>query len=309
MYKRLLQYTVLSLMIAGITACQTGSPLFPPELTGFTPHDENPVFTAGADTAWDRQIRERGWIIREENLWRMYYTGYDGSQTGLRKLGYATSTDGINWQRTSSEPMYDSAWVEDVCVFSYKDSYYLFAEGKPRAHWMSSPDGFNWKDEGPLLILTTTGEEQLQGGATPTVYIEEDGTWYLFYQNTGGVWLASTKDPSSWTNIKDEPVIQAGPEVYDRDKLATDQVIKYKGRYYMYYHGRSERPGPSPLHNTHLAVSEDLVNWTKYPGNPVIGDGMSSGIVIHDGERWRLYTMHDQVRLFWAGEGKTQTNQ
>ena len=291
-------------LFAGYVQGHSGSPLFPPELTRFEPHEKNPIFTAGADTAWDRQIRERGWIMKEDNEWRMYYTGYDGTQTGLRKLGLALSPDGIDWERASEFPLYDSIWVEDVCVIRHEDSYYLFAEGRPRAHWMTSEDGISWSPQGSLQIYTTAGEEQLQGGATPTVYIEEDGTWYLFYQNTGGVWMASSDHPRSWTNVKDEPVIRAGPEVYDRDKLATDQVFKYRGRYYMFYHGRSERPGPSPQHNTHLAVSDDLINWTKYPGNPVIGDGMSSGIVVHDGKGWRLYTMHDKVRLFWTVEVK-----
>jgi len=41
--------------------------------------------------------------------------------------------------------------------------------------------------------------------------------------------------------------------------------------------------------------SKDLVHWQKYPGNPIIGENKSSGIMIHDGKRYRLYTMHDKV--------------
>ena len=272
---------------------------FPLELTSFRAHTSNPIFKSGQDSAWDRQIRERGWVLADGDQWRMYYTGYDGTEEGRRMLGLAISSDGVQWERAFEEPIHNAGWVEDVCVVYDRNQYYLFAEGKPQAHWMTSSDGIHWESQGPLDIRTTKGEPQIEGGATPTVFVE-GGTWYLFYQNTGGVWLAKSHGPSVWTNVRDEPVIHAGPEVYDRGKLAADQVIKYGGRYYMYYHGRSERPGPSPQFGTHLAASNDLVSWTKYPGNPVIGNNLSSGIVVDDGSRLRLYTMHDAVRLFWS---------
>jgi beta-1,2-mannobiose phosphorylase / 1,2-beta-oligomannan phosphorylase len=46
-----------------------------------------------------------------------------------------------------------------------------------------------------------------------------------------------------------------------------------------------------------LATSKDLVHWTKYEGNPLFPrrDNKSSGILVHDGKQFRLYTMHDKV--------------
>lgn len=40
------------------------------------------------------------------------------------------------------------------------------------------------------------------------------------------------------------------------------------------------------------------VRWQKCPGNPVIRSDDSSGILVDDGERLRLYTMHPQVKLW-----------
>ena len=42
-----------------------------------------------------------------------------------------------------------------------------------------------------------------------------------------------------------------------------------------------------------------FLRWEKYSGNPLqpVAENKSSGIVVHDGEQWRLYTMHPAVYL------------
>jgi len=116
--------------------------------------------------------------------------------------------------------------------------------------------------------------------------------------------VATSRDLKVWTNVQDDPVIPLGPDRYDRDQVAMNQVIKYQGRYYAYYHGSG--PGFSPPRwCTAVATSDDLVHWQKYPGNPLLpmADNKSSGIVIDAGKRLRLYTMHDQVRVHFSQPG------
>lgn len=72
---------------------------FPHELVEFVPGKRNPVFTAAGAGHWDARIRERGWILKEGDQWRMWYTGYDGTREGQKMLGLATSPDGIRWTR------------------------------------------------------------------------------------------------------------------------------------------------------------------------------------------------------------------
>ena len=78
--------------------------------------------------------------------------------------------------------------------------------------------------------------------------------------------------------------------------IALNQVIKYKNVYYAFYHGSGA--GEPRTWNTNIARSTDLVHWEKYPGNPLVADNKSSGIVIPVGRGFRLYTMHDQVDVF-----------
>jgi hypothetical protein len=87
-----------------------------------------------------------------------------------------------------------------------------------------------------------------------------------------------------------------GPEEYDRHAVAMNQVIKYRERYYGYYHASAHQPWRD--WSTNVAVSDDLVHWRKFPGNPIVAGNKSSGIVVHDGHNYRLYTMHPDVRLY-----------
>jgi hypothetical protein len=64
----------------------------------------------------NRPVRERGWIVRDGGTWHLWYTGSNRDQSPLRRLGHATSCDGLNWRRDVANPLVRDRWVEDVCV-------------------------------------------------------------------------------------------------------------------------------------------------------------------------------------------------
>lgn len=262
--------------------------------------DGNPVFTAAGPEHWDAAFRERGWILKEEDQWRMWYTGYDGTREGQKKLGLATSPDGIHWTRYPDNPIYDAHWVEDMQVVRHDGRYLMFAEGAgDRAQLLTSEDGVQWTRVDTLDVRLTSGEPIPPGPfGTPTAYYE-DGTWYLFYERRdAGVWLATSADLQTFTNVQDEPVLVPGPQEYDRLMVALNQVIKDGDTYYAMYHGTGTPQAPR-LWCPCVARSTDLVHWTKLSGNPLfpISENKSSGILVHDGTEWRLYTMHGRVDL------------
>ena len=55
-------------------------------------------------------------------------------------------------------------------------------------------------------------------------------------------------------------------------------------------------PNLTVLENVRMAVQR----WKKYPLNPLVAGDRSSGVVVPDGKRYRLYTMHPDVRLYWG---------
>ena len=281
---------------------------FPKEMVEFVPYEDNPVFEGTGLDTWDNQIRERGYILFEDSTYKMWYTGYKGEDTDPKYLGYATSTDGIHWVRYPGNPIFSDCWTEDMQVVIHDGKYYMFAEGKNDIpHLLTSDNGIHWKREGPLDIRYTNGEPLTPGPyGTPTVWIE-NGKWYLYYErNDEAIWLAVSTDHKVWTNVQDDPVIKVGPGKYDSEAVAVNQIVKYNGKYYAYYHGTDFADWLNnevkSTWSSNVAMSEDLVHWVKYPKNPIIGDNHSSPIMVYDGKQYRLYTMHAAVCVYYPKE-------
>ena len=270
---------------------------FPDELVRFNTYEKNPVFAGTGTNTWDQMIRERGCILKEEGIYHMWYTGYTshaGKDTESH-LGYANSKDGLTWTRYKNNPISDSCMVEDMCVIKSNGIYYLFAEGRNDiAHLLTSVDRIHWKEHGPLDIRYKNGESLSKGPfGTPSVWLENN-TWYLFYERDDlGIWLATSTDLKVWKNVQDEQVLKIGPEPYDNYAVAFDQIIKYKGSYYAYYHASGYRDWHE--WTSCLARSEDLIHWQKYSGNPVLQENKSSPFLVFDGTTYRLYTMHPEI--------------
>jgi hypothetical protein len=274
---------------------------FPREIVDFVSYQGNPLFAGTGKDTWDSKIRERGFILREADTYHLWYTGYNDDRSETKYLGYATSPDGFKWTRHPDNPVFDRSWVEDVYVVRHGGNYYMFAEGRHDiAHMLTSTDRVHWRDHGKLDIRYKTGEPLTPGPyGTPTVWLEGD-TWYLFYERDDlGVWLAASTDRQVWTNVQDDPVLVPGPQSYDGKLIALDHIIRYKGRYYAYYHGIGPGVGGQEWGSwtSSVAVSTDLIHWKKYAKNPIVFG--NSPILVHDGLQYRLYTVHPEVSVYF----------
>jgi len=274
---------------------------FPRELVAFAPQGDGPVFQAAGPGHWDAKIRERGWVLRDDGGYKLWYTGYDGTPDGRRMLGLATSPDGVNWTRHPGNPLVRDHWVEDVMVVKDGARYLMFAEGEgDRAQLLTSPDGVRWERAGRLDVRLASGAPIPDGPyGTPTAF-RDGARWLLFYERSDkGVWVAASDDLKVWTNVRDEPVLAPGPGAYDRDMVALNQVVRHGGRYYAYYHGCATAGPDARKWAPAVAASDDLLHWQKYPGNPLlpVAENKSSGVLVDTGSGFRLYTMHPAVYL------------
>lgn len=276
--------------------------LLAPELTTFASYSGSPVLKPGAPSDWDAQMRERGWILREGDAdpsWHLWYTGSNPRDGSRGRLGYATSRDGLTWERWPQNPIYTDHWIEDVAVVKHEGLYYMFAEGaSDQAQLLTSTDRITWHRIGRIDVRDTSGEPIPPGPYGTPVPWYEDGIWYLFYERMDdGVWLATSRDLKVFTNVQDDPVLTIGPDLYDGMRVAMSQIVKYKGRYYAYYNGQ----GPLGGWTTNVARSDDLVHWHKHQHNPLLPLqlGATSSLLIEAPEGFRLYAMDVQVRVFF----------
>jgi sucrose-6-phosphate hydrolase SacC (GH32 family) len=300
-------YIILALLSSiAFASCRNGEISgFAKTMVEFHPYENNPLFSGTGSDTWDEQIRERGFILHEGDLYRMWYTGY--KDNGIKYLGYATSRDGIKWERYPGNPIFDAKWTEDVFVMKDGEKYFMYAEGTDDvAHLLTSGDGIKWYEQGDLIIISAKGDTIPGPYGTPSIIVK-NGKWYLLYErNDEGIWIATSVDGKTWINVRDEPVIGKGPGKYDSGAVACNQVVKYQGKFYMYYHGSSDprwnEPGAKSIWTSNVAMSSDLINWVKFPKNPIVEGDYSSPILVPDSKKFRLYTMHPDVRLYLPGK-------
>jgi hypothetical protein len=76
----------VTLSIAGETTGPTDD-RFPPELVAWVPDARNPLLEGTGRGTWDREIRERGFILSEPDGWRLWCTGYDSRRSETKSLG------------------------------------------------------------------------------------------------------------------------------------------------------------------------------------------------------------------------------
>lgn len=261
----------------------------------------NPVFE-GRPGQWDARIRERGWIMKDGDLWKLWYTGYNTDDVPLQmKLGYATSEDGITWTRWSDNPIYDDVWTEDVMVLKHRGRYIMVAEGaRDQPHMLESDDGIRWTRIGGLDVRRQNGTPVDPGPLGTPVLLRHQDLWYLFYERyDAGVWVATSPDRRVWTNVTDDPVLRPGPADWDARMIAMNQIVHIGDRFVAVMHGTGSPAKPRDW-CTYLAVSRDLKRWSKLRRGPLlpVEENKSSGLLLHDGRQWRLYTMHAQVDLW-----------
>ena len=287
---------LLVVLVAGSASTRAGD--FPRDLVEWKPIPGNPVFQGEGGNAWDKMIRERGFVLFDNGQYHLWYTGYNDARSRLKLLGHATSPDGLAWSRDPANPIVGDHWVEDVFVMKHDGEFVMVAEGeKDVAHQLTSTDGVHWNELGKLDVRLADGRPIPDGPyGTPTLWFE-DGVWYLFYERGDlGVWLAVSLDRKVWTNVQDTPVLAMGPEAYDSMAVAVNQIIKRDGVYYTFYHASAHRPWKDWTSN--VARSTDLVHWEKYPGNPIVQSNCSSPILVSGPQGGRLYTMHPGVKVY-----------
>src|SRR3954470_23868955 len=91
-----------ALLLLAITPGLAVADEFPRSLVAWRPIVGNPVFQGAGDGAWDRKIRERGYILVEDGTFHLWYTGYNDDRSPTKFLGPATSPDGVRWTRDAA---------------------------------------------------------------------------------------------------------------------------------------------------------------------------------------------------------------
>jgi predicted GH43/DUF377 family glycosyl hydrolase len=166
-----------------------------PDGINWTKYADNPVFEAGADD-WEAAAVGMLCIMPFGGEYKMWYTGVSTEIEFC--IGYATSTDGILWQRaTINNPVlepgpgqWDDSGIYAPRLLFIDGIYYMWYTGddgvKRQIGLATSPDGiFNWAKHAANPVLSpspgTWDSENIEGGSVLLV----DDTLFYWYNGCG----------------------------------------------------------------------------------------------------------------------------
>jgi predicted GH43/DUF377 family glycosyl hydrolase len=282
----------------------------------WTRHPSNPVLSQGPSGSWDDYLIHTPCVVYNGSTYHMWYTGHDGSN---RRIGYATSYDGITWSKNASNPVLDlgtpGSWDDNhvqtpVTLFD-GTTYRMWYVGHDGANWRTgyatSYDGIMWNKYAgnPVLDLGVTGafDEYCAAGSS-ILYNNVSFTYQMWYTSYDGTWrigYVNSTDGVTWTKIPSIPVLDIGaPTSWDDISARFPSVVHDGVTYHMWYSGQDGS-------NSRIghATSPNGYQWTKDAANPVLDLGPPTswddfGVyyadVIYNGTGFQMwYTADDGV--------------
>jgi predicted GH43/DUF377 family glycosyl hydrolase len=257
--------------------------------TKWNKYTGNPVLDVASPGEWDSWRVGHPDVYFDGTTYKMWYTGTMPTGPPYGLVGLATSTDGINWDKDTSNPILtgdSGAWDSEqvgLPVVIFNDNTYkmwyggLDANFNFRIGYATSPDGITWEKHvgNPVINIGSTGSWE-EIGVVPSSVIFDGAIYKMWYDGfdvnfDSRIGYATSLDGITW--IKDtlhNPVLPLGPPGSWDDIAVGNADVLFDGTWYhMRYsgdNGASFRIG--------YATSSDGINWDKDSSNPVLNPGL-----------------------------------
>ena len=238
----------------------------------------SPVITKGEPYVSDFYAISDCWVLNDNGTYKMWYTGGGAvyPDTILHSsIHYATSSDGIHWQKYNQNPVLDinaSGWdslgVETVSVIIDEQAmpsqrYKMWYAGQTindyryDIGYAYSSDGIQWvKHSQSVIMVGQSGEWDNLFLEGPSVIKENDGykMWYAAFDvdvngqisdNKVCIGYATSTDGVTWVKYSGNPVMVPDGTGWDGVYMQDPHVIKYNNSYHMWY-GCLLYTSPSP---------------------------------------------------------------
>ncbi len=198
---------------------------------------------------WDSGRAGIGAVIKVDEIYRMYYHSFN-YVWGVWKIGVATSTDGINWEKFP-EPVFSGRpgyWDEKISANHIEiidNTYYMYYTGHHygwdyKIGLAKSEDGFTWArhQDSPILDISQNWEDD--GVGYPSI-IKEDNVYKMIYSeatfSNNGFGLAESYDGVTWVKSPNNPIFTTLNTSQGWDKIAYSSIINTGSDLRLYYSG------------------------------------------------------------------------
>ncbi len=177
------------------------------------------------------QISENS-VIRDINEYKIWFTTQ--LVNGNYEIKYATSSNGINWNRHPILGLNIINWESNINMFSpsviKKDGQYLMwynavKDNQWHVGFATSTDGYNWIKNLEPVIKPTEIWENTTVGRPSTIF--RNNQFEIFYHagNNDVIGHATSTDGINWIKSSNNPVISKGPQNFDLVNLIAPYVI------------------------------------------------------------------------------------
>jgi len=207
-----------------------------------------------SETGWEDDIN-RPVVIRHANRYHVWYTG---QAAGHSWIGYATSPDGVQWQRMSTKPVlsFDRPW-EKVAVMCpdviWDDELKRFRmwysggeQNEPNAiGYATSPDGLVWTKHASNPVFKPDPASSWDQFKVTGDQVVKHGDWYyMFYigfrdEEHAQIGLARSRDGiTQWQRLPSNPIVRPGKDKWDHDACYKPYAIFDGQKWLLWYNGR-----------------------------------------------------------------------
>ena len=234
-------------------------------LNGFTWLKHGIALSTGGPGVWDSSSISLGSVLWNGTAYLMWYTGTNGIRHPGGSVGFAVSTDGLNWVKYSGNPVLtpsvlgnDQMYIAAPYVIKLELTYNMWYTGKSSASptvnkilYATSFDGIKWsKWPSPVLTPSTDPTAWDSSGVySPSVIWNGQifGLWYSGINQTGlppRIGYSTSPDGGTWTRSANNPILLPGPpDSWDSAGVEQASVIKVGNNYMMFYDGYSPLQG------------------------------------------------------------------
>jgi predicted GH43/DUF377 family glycosyl hydrolase len=152
-------------------------------------------------------------------------------------------------------------------------AYYISGENQQQpvtVSYATSPDGLTWTayENNPIFGGDDEGFD-LSGVKSPQVFVQDDGTWVMYYEGIQGVGLRLGKGigmaiapapEGPWERLED-PVftVSDNGRAWDANYLTLGTILYNDEGYVLYYGAFKGAEG-----QIGMSMSEDGINWTRH---------------------------------------------
>jgi len=252
-------------------------------------YPKNPILHTGGHNSWDEKQVSNPCVLFKNDKFHMWYQGKD--RHGSCRIGYATSKDGIEWEKHGYVSFEDRtrengsrkgrlSFQHPHVIITGKNLFHMWFtktdSGVGKIYHAISHDGLKWRtDYRP--VLNTDSEWEKSALYYPCVLYDRKGIFHMWYTGVNGkrwgIGYAKSQDGIHWLKSSCNPLLHKSEgyiltKIFNWERGVSNASVLYINKvYYMWYQNHLGKKL-----SIKLAISEDGIVWEKYKA-PILTAG------------------------------------